>query len=62
MLADFVAEFTPAIGDAHRVCQVLVQPWKVYVDGASNVWGSRIGIVLESPEGIRVEHSLKLGF
>ena len=30
--------------------------------GASNAWGYGIGIVLESPEGIRVEHSLRLGF
>lgn len=30
------------------------------MDGASNTWGSRIEIVLGSPEG--VEHSLKLGF
>ena len=30
--------------------------------GASNSRGYGIGIVLESPEGIRVEHSLRLGF
>ena len=30
--------------------------------GASNARGYGIGIVLESPEGIRVEHSLRLGF
>ena len=62
MLADFMAEFTLVVGDAHRVYQVSVQPWKVDVDGASNARGSGVGIVLESPKGMRVEHSLRLGF
>ena len=35
---------------------------KVYVVGASNVWGSGIRIVLESPKGLRLEKSLRLGF
>lgn len=62
VLADFVAEFTPEIGDAHRVCQESVRPWKMYVNRASNAQGFGIGIVIESPEGIKVEHSLKLCF
>ena len=36
VLADFVAKFTPLASNANRVCQVLVKPWQVYVDGASN--------------------------
>lgn len=32
------------------------------MDGASNAWGSRIRIVLESLEGKKIEHLLKLGF
>lgn len=35
---------------------------EVYVDGASNCRGARVGIILISPKGIRVEKSLKLGF
>ena len=62
VLANFIAKFTLAIGDAHRMCQVLVQPCKVYVDGASNARGFRTGIVLKSLKGIRVEDSLNLGF
>ena len=62
MLADFVVKFTPTIEDAHRVCQVSVRAWKVYMDRGSNAWGFGIGMVLESSEGIRVEHSLGLGF
>ena len=37
-------------------------PWKVYVDGAANQQGSRVGLVLVSPEKITIEKSLKLGF
>ena len=62
VLANFVAKFTLAIGDAYRMCQVLVRPCKVYVDGASNARGFRTRIVLKSLKGIRVEDSLSLGF
>ena len=36
--------------------------WKVYVDGAANYRGSRMGLVLISPERIMIEKSLRLGF
>ena len=62
VLADSVAEFTPMMTSANRVCQVLLRPWQVYVDGASNAQGAGIGIVFISPEGVRLERSLRLGF
>ena len=62
VLVDFIAELTPPNGNEHRVCHVAVWPWKVYVDGVFNAHGARIGIVLESPEGIKLEYSLRLGF
>lgn len=34
----------------------------MYIDGASNARGLGVGIVLESPEGVRMEKSLRLGF
>ena len=37
-------------------------PWKVCVDGVANQWGSRVGLVLVSPEKITIEKSLRLGF
>ena len=37
-------------------------PWKVYVDGVANQWGSGVGLVLVSPEKITIEKSLRLGF
>ena len=36
--------------------------WKVYVDGAANQRGSRVGLVLISPEQTVIEKSLRLGF
>ena len=36
--------------------------WKVYVDGAANHRGSRVGLVMISPERITIEKSLRLGF
>ena len=44
------------------VCHVEVRPWKVFVDGASSALGAGAGIVIITPEGIRVEHSFRLGF
>ena len=49
MLADFLAEFTPSLGISVGICQVMVRQWRVYMDGASNAKGSRIGIVMVSP-------------
>ena len=34
----------------------------MYVDGAANQRGSRVGLVLESPEKTIIEKSLRLGF
>ena len=37
-------------------------PWRVYVDGAANHRGSRVGLVLISPKRIIIEKSLRLDF
>ena len=36
--------------------------WRVYVDGVANQRGSRVGLVVISPEKIIIEKSLRLGF
>ena len=41
------------------VCSVEVVPWKVFVDSAL---GAGAGIVIITPEGIKLEHSFRLGF
>ena len=44
------------------VCHVEVHLWKVVVDGASSILGAKARIVIITPEGIRLEHSFRLGF
>ena len=34
----------------------------MFVDGALNAMGAGVGIVIITPEGIRLEHSFRLGF
>ena len=74
VLADLVAKFTePSIetrteqhdreGKPVGMASVPKPPcWKVYVNGAANHRGFRVGLVLITPEGATIEKSLKLGF
>ena len=61
VLADFVAEFSSR-NKGEMVCHVESHPWRVFVDGASSTMGAGVGIVIVTPEGIRLEHSFRLGF
>ena len=61
VLADFVAEFSPQ-NDMEMVCHVENRSWRVFVDGASSALGASSGIVIITPEGIKMEHSFRLGF
>ena len=74
VLADLVAEFAEPLieilakhlGVEEKLVSVISTPkplcWKVYVDGAENKKGSKVGLVLISPEETTIEKSLKLGF
>ena len=74
VLVDFVAEFIePQIEQLQSVrnmneklvgmiSQYCLPTWEVYVNGASNQKGSRIGLVLISPEKVIIEKSLRLDF
>ena len=74
VLVNLVAEFTKTPleekveeqnMDGKSVGAIFVQEplsWKVYVDGAANYKGSKVGLVLISPERIMIEKSLRLGF
>ena len=44
------------------VCHVENYPWKVFVDSVSSAMGAGVGIVIITPEGIRLEHYFRLGF
>ena len=58
-LVDFVAELAPSGGEDVKGGS---GGWILSVDGASNVKGSRAGIILEGPDGVLVEQSLKFAF
>lgn len=62
VLTDFIAKFTLCKGCHGVVCSVEAWPWKVFIDGASNAMGAAVGIIVISPEGVKLEHSLRLGF
>ena len=74
VLTDLVAKFTESpivVGTkeqgfrGEQVSTVSLHghsPWKLYVDGAANQKGSRVGIVIVSPDRITIEKSLRLGF
>ena len=58
MVADFIAEFTNIEG------QGVEEPpyWSIHIDGSSNKHTSRIGIVLRSLEGDKIECMVPLDF
>ncbi|XP_075662971.1 uncharacterized protein LOC142632460 [Castanea sativa] len=62
VLTDFIADFSPK--SMEMVCLVGANSWKVFVDGASNTTGARAGagVVVITPEGIKLEHSFRLDF
>ena len=53
MLADFSVE----IVDEALSC--VVKDWTHHVDGSSNLQGNGAGVILESPDDVRVELSVK---
>ena len=60
VLADFVAEFSPREGN-EMICNTEIL-WKVFVDGASSASGAETGIIIITPDGIKLEHSFRVGF
>ena len=61
VLADFVAEFSPK-NDTKMVCHMENRSRRVFMDGASSTVRANARIVIITSEGIRLEHSFKLGF
>ena len=60
VLTDFVVEFSPK-NNTEMVCHVENRSWKVFVDGASSAMGAGVEIIIITSEGIRLEHSFRLG-
>ncbi|GAU23955.1 hypothetical protein TSUD_183540 [Trifolium subterraneum] len=56
ILADFILELSSPPEATN------MQPWTLSVDGASNIRGSGAGVVLEGPDGVLIEQSLRFAF
>ena len=61
VLADLVAKFSLR-KEIEVICHMDYRSWKVFVDDASNAMGAWTEILIITPEGIRLEHSFRLGF
>ncbi|XP_065621651.1 uncharacterized protein LOC136064172 [Quercus suber] len=58
-LADFIAEFTL---DCDEVGEKESIKWVVYVDGSSSQYAGEVGVVLQSPEGDKLKHKVRLQY
>ena len=56
-LADFIAEFTPSHNETEDS-----KRWVVHVDGSSTRHAGGIGVVLQSPEGDKLKHKVRLQY
>ncbi|GAU10080.1 hypothetical protein TSUD_423780, partial [Trifolium subterraneum] len=56
LLADFILELSSPPEATN------MQPWTLSVDGASNIRRSGAGVVLEGPDGVLIEQSLRFAF
>ncbi|XP_050259478.1 uncharacterized protein LOC126704547 [Quercus robur] len=56
-LADFIAEFTPSHNEAEDS-----KRWIVHVNGSSTRHAGGIGVVLQSPEGDKLKHKVRLQY
>jgi ribonuclease HI len=66
VLADFIVEMSTPLEDPKLASDSQVGPgvklWNLHTDGSSNSAGNGAGIVLTSPDGAKLEYSLKLLF
>ncbi|KAL0395968.1 UNVERIFIED_CONTAM: hypothetical protein Scaly_0045200 [Sesamum calycinum] len=55
-LVDFVVEMTAEEGEHKQ------QWWKLFVDGSSTLQGSGAGVILETPQGDKIQYALRFNF
>ena len=58
VVADFIAEFT--LGDSQGAKDT--RQWNIYTNGFSNRRARRAGVVIQTPEGDRIECMIRLDF
>nr|XP_023910735.1 uncharacterized protein LOC112022377 [Quercus suber] len=58
-LANFIAEFTSNCDEVGEKASV---KWVVYVDGSSTQYVGGVGVVLQSPEGDKLKHRVRLQY
>ena len=56
-LTDFIVEFTPSYDDLEVMEG---KKWIIHVDDSSTQHAGGIGVVLQSPEGDRLKHKVRL--
>jgi len=65
-IADFVADFSSDIlGEVESEVRQLnenLEKWTLYTEGASNARGTGLGILLKSPQGDKIPHSIRCAF
>ena len=59
-LADFIMEFTPSNGDVEGMEDS--KKWVVHVDGSTTQHAGGIGVVMQSPEGDKLKHKIRLQY
>ena len=59
-MVDFIAEFTPNYDDLDEMENS--KKWIVHVDGLSTQHTGGIGVVLQSPEGDKLKHKVRLQY
>ena len=58
IVADFIAEYTKSEdkgAEGHRL-------WRIHIDGSSNQRGGGAGVVIQTPEGDKIECMIRLDF
>ena len=59
-LANFIVEFTPSCNDVEG--REDSKKWVVHVDGSSTQHAGGIGVVMQSPEGDKLKHKIRLQY
>nr|GEV57280.1 reverse transcriptase domain-containing protein [Tanacetum cinerariifolium] len=62
ILADFLIEMSDDVSQAAPAAETQEEPWTLFTDGSSCVYGSGAGIILTSPEGVEFAYALRFQF